>query len=193
MSPAQESDNESLCRQPCPLCVGPCDARVPCQRIFARNLYDGGGARSVPDMDVTAALGGVDNIVDTKPESALAERLRRFREQSGMTRSQLAERAGLSRPTIWAWECGKTRPRQNNLRTLALALGISEQELIGKDCSEPVYNEYDPLGPVVWSEDRISTRLPNADRLRIMMYAAKLGIAALAGVKARNVKISIEI
>lgn len=146
----------------------------------------------MPDMDMTAVLGGVDTA-DTKAESDLAERLRRFREQSGMTRSQLAERAGLSRPTIWAWECGKTRPRQNNLRNLALALGISERELVGKDRSEPAYNEYDPLGPVMWSEDNISTRLPNADRLRIMMYAAKLGIAALAGVKARNVKISIEI
>ncbi|KTE19014.1 hypothetical protein ATE67_15835 [Sphingopyxis sp. H050] len=111
-----------------------------------------------------------------------------------MTRSELAERAGLSRPTIWAWESGKTQPRNSNLQTLASALGISELELVaGRENTGSSPDEFDVIGPSAWESGEIPAGLAHPHRLRIMIYAAKLGIAALAGIKAQNVKISIEL
>ena len=133
--------------------------------------------------------------VGSSPAEQLSERLRRFREERGMSRSELAERAGLSRPTIWAWESGKTQPRNSNLQTLAAALGISEIELIaGRESfgSGPL-DEMDVLMTSAWESGELPVGLAHPQRLRIMIYAAKLGIAALAGIKAQNVKISIEL
>jgi transcriptional regulator with XRE-family HTH domain len=126
-------------------------------------------------------------------DEPLPARLRRFREQSGLSRSELAERTGLSRPTIWAWESGRTQPRQSNLHTLANALGISEVELVGASGAMFQRGEFDGLGSSPWQSGEIPDGVANAQRLRIMIYAARLGIAALAGIKAQNVKISIEL
>lgn len=134
------------------------------------------------------------NIFGDAPGESLPMRLRRLREQSGLSQSELAERTGLSRPTIWAWESGRTQPRHSNLQTLAHALGISEGDLVPADAavSPPRLDEVETaVLPAAHQGD-----LPAAadqQRLRIMIYAAKLGIAALAGIEAQNVKISIEL
>lgn len=126
-------------------------------------------------------------------DEPLPARLRRFREQCGMSRSELAERTGLSRPTIWAWESGKTQPRLGNLQTLANALGIAETDLIGPNQAGSYRTEQDAMFLGAWENSEIPDGLANPRRLRIMIYAARLAIAALAGVRAENVKISIEL
>lgn len=117
--------------------------------------------------------------------------LRRLREQSGLSRSELAERTGFSRPTIWAWETGKSQPRDRNLQMLAQALGIPESELGGQlprvrlaELAFPAASEW-RVGPA-------TTDPSHARRLRILIYASRLCIAAFAGVRARNVHISID-
>ncbi len=132
------------------------------------------------------------NSIGGDAEEPLPSRLRRLREQCGLSRSELAERTGLSRPTIWAWESGKTQPRQSNLHTLANALGISEMELVGTPGAILPRGEIDLLG-TGWQSGEIPDGLANPHRLRIMIYAARLSIAALAGINAQNVKISIEL
>ncbi|WP_039578771.1 helix-turn-helix domain-containing protein [Sphingopyxis fribergensis] len=122
----------------------------------------------------------------------LPQRMRRFREECGLSRAELADRTGLSRPTIWAWESGKSRPRQSNLETLAHALGISAQELTGKDQSEAMYREMDAMGLSAWRTVGIPAGAGNAHRLSVLIYGAQLVIAAMAGVDARNVRISIK-
>jgi len=123
----------------------------------------------------------------------LPTRLRRFREQCGISRSELAVRTGLSRPTIWAWESGKTQPRLSNLRVLASVLGISQLELVGGLEAAVPDDEVDMMLATGWEHGEIPAGLANPQRLSIMIYAAKLSIAALAGIKAQNVKISIEL
>src|SRR3546814_12490932 len=59
----------------------------------------------------------------------LAERLRRLRQERGLSRVELSNRTGFSKPSIWAWESGRTMPRRSNLIALADAFGISEREL----------------------------------------------------------------
>ncbi|MBA3939752.1 MAG: hypothetical protein C0520_00920 [Sphingopyxis sp.] len=110
-----------------------------------------------------------------------------------MSRSQLAERTGLSRPTIWAWESGKTQPRHSNLQTLATALGIAEVDLVGGSEAAAYRIEQDVMSSAAWQNSEIPDGLANPQRLRIMIYAARLAIAALAGIKPQNVKISIEL
>lgn len=126
-------------------------------------------------------------------DEPLPARLRRLREQCGMSRSQLAERTGLSRPTIWAWESGKTQPRHSNLQALATALGIAEVDLVGGSEAAAYRIEQDVMSSAAWQNSEIPDGLANPQRLRIMIYAARLAIAALAGIKAQNVKISIEL
>lgn len=102
-------------------------------------------------------------------------------------------RTGLSRPTIWAWESGKTQPRLSNLRVLASVLGISQLELVGGLEAAVPDDEVDMMLATGWERGEAPAGLANPQRLSIMIYAAKLSIAALAGIKAQNVKISIEL
>lgn len=126
-------------------------------------------------------------------DDSLPARLRYYREQSGMSRTELAERTGFSRPTIWAWESGKTQPRHSNLSALAKALGIPESDLIGAAVMAFPRSEIEGLALAGWQSGEIPEGLANPQRLKIMIYAARLSIAALAGISAQNVKISIEL
>ena len=108
----------------------------------------------------------------------LSDRLLRLRRERGLSRAALSERTGLSKPSIWAWETGKTAPRRNNLLALALAFGISERELMLGDASMLAGDDADPANP--------------AEQIRALVDASREQIAAMAGVEPANVKISIE-
>lgn len=105
----------------------------------------------------------------------LAQRLLRLRKERGLSRAALSDRTGFSRPSIWAWESGKTVPRRSNLPALADALGISERELLAGDASA-----------------RAEGLSATADQIRALVETSKGKIAALAGVEPANVKIAIE-
>src|SRR3546814_13145493 len=62
----------------------------------------------------------------------LAERLRRLRQERGLSRVELSNRTGFSKPSIWAWESGRTLPRRSNLIALADAFGISERQMFAR-------------------------------------------------------------
>ena len=57
--------------------------------------------------------------------------LRRFREAAGVSQSELAEQAGVSRQLIGAAEAGRNTPRVDAGLALAEALGVSVEELFG--------------------------------------------------------------
>ena len=59
-----------------------------------------------------------------------AEKLRRALANSGMTRSELADKAGISRPMITNYLNGGYKAKQNNIFKLAKALNIPEHDLI---------------------------------------------------------------
>lgn len=60
----------------------------------------------------------------------LALRLRRLRLRRDLSQATLAERIGVSRPTIWSWEKGKSLPKGLRILALAEALQVAESELI---------------------------------------------------------------
>lgn len=53
------------------------------------------------------------------------ERLRRLREQKGLTQTALATLAGTYSSDISYYEAGKTEPRAQTLHNLATVLGVS--------------------------------------------------------------------
>lgn len=63
----------------------------------------------------------------------IGSRIRRFREQAGLSLSELASRAGVSKGYIWALENEESperrRPSGNSLFRIAGALGVTASEL----------------------------------------------------------------
>jgi transcriptional regulator with XRE-family HTH domain len=62
--------------------------------------------------------------------STLKDRLRRIREELGLSQSELAARCGLSIDSIQNWEQGRTQPRLPALMQLAACLGVSLDTLV---------------------------------------------------------------
>ncbi|WP_022683355.1 helix-turn-helix domain-containing protein [Sphingobium bisphenolivorans] len=111
-------------------------------------------------------------------QSPLAERLSRLRQARGMSRTALSARTGFSKPSIWAWETGRTVPRRSNLLALAEAFGLNEEQLLRGD-DLPTPPQPSPGGAT-------------ADRLHAAIDEARRHIAAIAGVRESKVHISIE-
>ena len=105
-----------------------------------------------------------------------------------MSRAALSAQTGLSKPSIWAWETGKTAPRRTNLSLLAKAFGMSEAELLnGNGAFESTPQDESPL-----PYDLFGASSTNTQTLCQTVDAAKAAIAALAGVDLNNVKIIVE-
>lgn len=66
---------------------------------------------------------------DNSCHSGIGTAVERLRVAKGWTRAELADAAGVSRPSVWGWETGRTAPRQDAIRRLAAALGCSASEL----------------------------------------------------------------
>jgi predicted ATPase/DNA-binding XRE family transcriptional regulator len=65
----------------------------------------------------------------TAERAPFAERLRRLREDAGLTQEELASRAGLTAKAVSALERGeRKRPYPHTVRSLADALGLAEEE-----------------------------------------------------------------
>lgn len=110
---------------------------------------------------------------------ALGLRIRGLREAQGLSLSALARKAGLSKPSIWAWEAGKSVPRRKNLDALAAALDVPADDITNGDAAVP---------PTPGSADA-----GDLGSLREEIDASKRRIAQAAGVPLASVKIAIEL
>ncbi len=73
------------------------------------------------------------------------ERLRKARERSGLSQSELAERVKVQPPVISHFENGKRSPSVITLRRLADALDVSVDFLLGRS-DDPKGGATDPVG-----------------------------------------------
>ena len=122
-----------------------------------------------------------DGDTDADAEETLGARLRRLRQARGLSLAGLAQAAGLSKPSIWAWENGTTAPRRTSLLALARALDVPEQQLSGVSAMVGL---------------RASARAEadaESDMLKVEIAAARRRIALAAGVDAASVRIMIEL
>jgi transcriptional regulator with XRE-family HTH domain len=133
---------------------------------------------------------GADAPVPRTAARTLAARLKQLRIAKDLTRAELAERSGISTPSIWAWETGRTVPRLGSLETLAKGLGVTVSELqigVGGAVGEiPT-----AIMPVVASGEG-GGDLRTA-RLTELVAASKAQIAAMAGTTPDKVTISIQL
>jgi transcriptional regulator with XRE-family HTH domain len=60
---------------------------------------------------------------------ALGAQLNQLRRKAGLTLADVAARLGVSKPTVWAWEKGKTRPLPERMQAIAAALGADPDAL----------------------------------------------------------------
>jgi transcriptional regulator with XRE-family HTH domain len=67
----------------------------------------------------------------------IGSEIERLRDAKGWTRADLAQKAGVSRPSVWGWETGKTKPRQEALRRLARAFGCDVTTDKSMSCMRP--------------------------------------------------------
>jgi transcriptional regulator with XRE-family HTH domain len=112
----------------------------------------------------------------------LAARLKQLRIERDLTRAELAERSGISTPSIWAWETGRTVPRIGSLETLAKGLGVPVAELqigVGAPSELPALTIGEGGGDL------------RTARLAELVAASKAQIAALAGTTSDRVTITI--
>lgn len=58
------------------------------------------------------------------------ERLKALRKKAGLTQEELANDTRVSQKTIQRWECEERQPRLEEIKALALALGVSENDLL---------------------------------------------------------------
>lgn len=127
----------------------------------------------------SAPAAGIPTALADRPDKApLSDRLIRLRQERGMSRAALSARTGFSKPSIWAWETGRTVPRRSNLLALAEALGLSVEQILKGDDR--------PTAQQQPATDR------GADKLHAAIDVAKRQIASIAGVPEAKVHISIE-
>ncbi len=119
--------------------------------------------------------------------SKLGERIKQLRMRKGLTRATLAERSGISMPSIWAWETDRTVPRLGSLENLAKGLGVSVRELTAD--TDPVDHKMlvGAGGAAMALGEHLSGQLDQA------VAASKEQIAALLGVTANQVSITVDL
>ena len=99
------------------------------------------------------------------PDAGFAARLQRLRKARGLTLAQVATALGVSKPTVWAWEQGRSRPVEERIAPLVEALGVARSELF------PEADEAGALDSLVGRvRDGIALAAGTArDRVRIMI------------------------
>lgn len=115
----------------------------------------------------------------TAPEG-LPERLRRLRQERGLSRAALSEQTGFSKPTIWGWETGRTMPRKDNLLILSGIYGLTEQQLLFGKENSPLH------------QAKKATSEAYTQSLKGVIELSKTRIAEAAGVNKLKVHIYIE-
>lgn len=66
-----------------------------------------------------------------------AEKVRDAREKCGFSQTELAEKIGISKRSVIAYESGEKEPRHSTLMKLAKALGVSTKFLSDAECENP--------------------------------------------------------
>ena len=69
--------------------------------------------------------------------SVLSENIKFLRKQKGLTQEQFAEKLGIKRSLVGAYEEGRAEPGLANLQKISTILEVSIDNLISEDYSNP--------------------------------------------------------
>lgn len=65
-------------------------------------------------------------------------RLKRMRLDSGLTQAELADKLGITNRAVGAWESGRSKPRLDKMKELAVLFDTTVADLMGEDSTEAV-------------------------------------------------------
>lgn len=71
-----------------------------------------------------------------------SQRIKKLREDAGLTQEELAKKLGVSRPSVGMWENKRSRPRLDKLTQLADLFGVPVSELLGEGTDVPQPSDY---------------------------------------------------
>ena len=102
---------------------------------FADGLYGCSFLKPISDDELQAAndLASIEDEPGQRygvDHETLGSRIKRLRTSRSFTMRGLAEKVGVSKPTLWKWEGDQVRPRHETMQRLAEELGVSELELV---------------------------------------------------------------
>ena len=63
-------------------------------------------------------------------KKSIGEKIRGYRQRTGLSQNDLAQRVGVTRAVVTAWESGKACPKLDKLCPLANALKCTISELV---------------------------------------------------------------
>lgn len=92
----------------------------------------------------------------------IGARIRKYREDKGLSLSQLAKESGISKGYLWTLENGDTdsRPSANTLYKIAEALGVMMSDLLGRTLTHDIRDQDIPESLRKFARQR---NLPDAD------------------------------
>lgn len=94
--------------------------------------------------------------------SIVSNNIKALRKQLGFTQEQFAERIGIKRSLLGAYEEGRADPRLNNLQNMAKEFGVSVDMLISRDVSNMSRQELQKL------VEEQSKALPPNEKLKVL-------------------------
>lgn len=65
--------------------------------------------------------------------ASFGKRIEQLRKASSLTLADVADRLGVSKPTVWAWEKGKARPIDDRIPALAEVLRVDPADLVARN------------------------------------------------------------
>lgn len=75
----------------------------------------------------------------------MGENIQRLRKEKALSQEYVAQKIGISRQSISLWEKNKTVPSIENLVTLSEILGVTVDELLGREAAQPADNSRQPV------------------------------------------------
>lgn len=79
----------------------------------------------------------------TPDDEAFGARLHRLRVRAGLNQAEVAERMGVSAPSVSGWEKGRARPKHGRMSALAEILGVQTADLLGDHAPEELHDLID--------------------------------------------------
>jgi transcriptional regulator with XRE-family HTH domain len=79
---------------------------------------------------------------DRVPVFSLGERIRKAREDAGMSQQQFADELGIDRKTVGNWEADRNQPRYRDLMLISSVADVSLEWLAGE-----LFRQHEPVSP----------------------------------------------
>lgn len=143
-------------------------------------------------------------------DNSFANRLQDLRKKAGLSQQNIADRLGVSKPTIWHWEKGNCFPRPRNMDELARILGVTTHFLLSGSSAQPAPAPHEPadhapaglsraiesppaVESIVQPSRQAARPAPSeVHSLREFINAIKKQIADFAGTEPAKVTISLD-